>query len=454
MKLSTRSQANTGSNLTNHTRQLAKLALPLTAGMLAPLLIGIADVLLVGHVSDAALPAVAFGITLYMFAVTSSQAIAITHQVVVLRPLGDDNRLLASYLLWRSLGIVLITSLTWVALILAFASPLAELMLSSPASKAEAVAWISVRAWGLPAVSVAMVLSVHLQASLKPIYSVVNSITSNTLNVVASAFLIYGFGMLPALGVQGSAYGSILAEAFSVTFMVITYAFLRPISSPGSCWRNVIRIDLPRDYRPILVSEFGNVISLNTSEVAFVAILAVVGDAALGAGQVAITVMDVLTALAIAGATAFQILEGRDGGPGTSLFSWRPHVLILVIFILLGALLGTFTQTVASWFTDGSLASLTASGLVLVAVSSPLIWLSAQSAAYLRAWRRSRTVLVATTLAAWAVQVPLAFLLGIVLDLGLTGALIAYVGYHLVRVLIQGLAISRLVRVTAEAGNP
>ncbi|RWR21295.1 hypothetical protein D8Y24_09115 [Agrococcus lahaulensis] len=90
--------------------------------------------------------------------------------------------------------------------------------------------------------------------------------------------------------------------------------------------------------------------------------------------------------------------------------------------------------------------------IALVGATAPIIWVSAVTAAYLRAWRESNKVLISSFVATWLVQVPVAWFLAIEMQLGLLGAFIAYLGYHACRAFVQIVAIVCIRRRSSERG--
>jgi putative MATE family efflux protein len=286
-------------------RMILRLALPALGALAAEPLYVLADTAIVGHLGRPQLAALGLAGTVLAGAFTIFNFLTYGTTAVVARAsgAGQDVRAarLAAQALWLSLAI-------GVALLVAceaLAAPLLRALGASGRSGEFALEYFRIAAIGLPAALIALAGQGYLRgvASMRRPLEIV--VAANVVNVVVELLFVYGFGW----GIAGSAAGTALAQlGMGVAFAI---ELLRPHADTRR----------PRlaEMRPMLRvgrQIFVRTTALYASFLVAASVLARMGDAALGAHQVAFQLFIFLALLLDAIAIAGQVLVGRMLGAG------------------------------------------------------------------------------------------------------------------------------------------
>jgi putative MATE family efflux protein len=288
-----------------HDREILRLAVPALGALAAEPLYLLTDTAIVGHLGTPQLAALALAATLLTTLV--SLCIFLTYgttaRVARLHGAGEVERAgaLAAQALWLALGI----GLTLVALLVALADP-AIALLGGEGEVAELAArYVRIAALGVPAALVALAGQGYLRGVGDLRTPLVVLIAGNVANLVLEVLFVYGLRW----GLDGSAAGTVVAQAgMGAAFVVLL------LRAPAATRRPVRALMAP------LLSTGGDLVvrtgALLGSFLVASAVLARVGDASLGAHQVAFQLFVFLALVLDAIAIAGQVLVGRMLGAG------------------------------------------------------------------------------------------------------------------------------------------
>jgi putative MATE family efflux protein len=287
-----------------HDREIVRLALPALGALAAEPLYVLADTAIVGHLGRPQIAALGLAGTVLAGAFTIFNFLTYGTTAVVARASGagreEEAARLAAQALWASLGIgvVLLAGCELVA------SPLLSGLGGHGRSGHFALVYFRLAAIGLPAALVALAGQGYLRgvSNLRRPLEIV--VAANVLNLLLEVVFVYVFHW----GIAGSAAGTALAQAgMGATFVV---ELLRPHAS---------RRPSLAEMRPLFRvgrQIFVRTAALYASFLVAASVLARMGDAEIGAHQIAyelfIFLALVLDALAIAG----QVMVGRMLGAG------------------------------------------------------------------------------------------------------------------------------------------
>src|SRR6185437_9551835 len=208
---------------------------------------------------------------------------------------------LAAQALWLSLAI----GIALVAVCEAAASPLLDVLGAHGTSGVYALSYFRIAALGLPAALIALAGQGYLRGVSnlrKPLEIVV---VANVVNLVLEVLFVYGFGW----GVAGSAAGTAIAQGgMGIAFVV---ELLRPHAPSRRPSLQEMR-PLFRIGRQIFV----RTAALYASFLVAAAVLTRMGDAEIGAHQIAYQLFTFLALLLDAVAIAGQVIVGRMLGAG------------------------------------------------------------------------------------------------------------------------------------------
>ena len=288
-----------------HDREIVRLALPALGALAAEPLYVLADTAIVGHLGRPQIAALGLAGTVLAGSFTIFNFLTYGTTAVVARASGagreEDAARLAAQALWASVGIGL-------ALLVGceiVAGPLLAGLGGHGRSGHFALVYFRIAALGLPAALIALAGQGYLRgvSNLRRPLEIV--VVANILNLVLELLFVYGFGW----GIAGSAAGTAIAQAGMGAAFVVE--LLRP-HAPSRRPRLREMKPLFRIGRQIFV----RTAALYASFLVAASVLARMGDAQIGAHQIAyqlfVFIALVLDALAIAG----QVIVGRMLGAG------------------------------------------------------------------------------------------------------------------------------------------
>jgi putative MATE family efflux protein len=309
-----------------HDREILRLAVPALGALAAEPLYVLADTAIVGHLGRPQIAALGLAGTVLAGAFTIFNFLTYGTTSVVARASGAgrdaEAARLAAQALWLSLGI----GFALLVACEAVAGPLLRGLGGHGRSGHFALVYFRVAALGLPAALVALAGQGYLRgvSNLRRPLEIV--VAANVVNLVLELLFVYGFHW----GIAGSAAGTAIAQAgMGIAFVV---ELLRP-HAPS-------RRPSLREMRPMLRvgrQIFVRTAALYASFLVAASVLARMGDAELGAHQIAyqlfIFIALVLDAVAIAG----QVLVGRMLGAGDADGAHAAAVRMIGWSVLVGA---------------------------------------------------------------------------------------------------------------------
>ena len=288
-----------------HDREIVRLALPALGALAAEPLYVLADTAIVGHLGRPQIAALGLAGTVLAGAFTVFNFLTYGTTAVVARASGAGQEQqatrLAAQALWASLGI-------GIALLVGceiVAAPLLAGLGGHGRSGHFALVYFRIAAAGLPAALVALAGQGYLRgvSNLRRPLEIV--VVANVANLVLEVLFVYGFGW----GIAGSAAGTAVAQAGMGAAFVVE--LLRP-SAPSRrpSWREMR--PMVRVGRQIFV----RTAALYASFLVAASVLARMGDAQIGAHQIAYELFLFLALVLDAVAIAGQVIVGRMLGAG------------------------------------------------------------------------------------------------------------------------------------------
>jgi putative MATE family efflux protein len=288
-----------------HDREILRLALPALGALAAEPLYVLADTAIVGHLGRPQIAALGLAGTVLSGAFTIFNFLTYGTTAVVARASGagqhDRAARLAAQAFWVSLAIGLGLLITLEAV----AAPLLRGLGAHGQSGHDALVYFRIAAVGLPAALIALGGQGYLRgvSNLRRPLEVV--VAANLLNVALEVLCVYGFHW----GIAGSAAGTAIAQGG------MGIAFARDLLRPRAGSR---RPSL-EEMRPMVRvgrQIFVRTTSLYASFLVAASVLARMGDAEIGAHQIAFQLFVFLALLLDAVAIAGQVIVGRMLGAG------------------------------------------------------------------------------------------------------------------------------------------
>lgn len=411
-------------------RTLLALALPMVLARATQAVITFADALQVKHLGAGALAATATGgLNIIIFIILPMGTVFIV-QSFVAQLSGRGQLADAPRYAWYGLAIAAIAGAISAAMI-PFIDPVLSYTDYSPHVRDEMSAYMQIRILSVAAVVGVEALGNWYGGLGKTSMQMNAGLITMVVAVLCNWLLIDGHLGLPALGVEGAAWGSVIASWCG--FAYIAFAFWRRCGAPHGLsfaeLRRVARFGLPNGVNWFL--EFA------AFQLFVNVVLASLGDTTVAALNVVIAVNSISFMPAFGLASAGAILAGQAIGRGDRDAVW-PQVKITLACTgawmgLIGGLYLVAPHWVLSLFEEpGKSGNLVAIGTGMLAVSAAWQVFDAVGMTFaetLRAAGDTAWTAGARLLLAWAVFVPSAFLVVRYAGGGPIGAMLCLVGY-------------------------
>ena len=260
------------------------------------------------------------------------------------------------------------------------------------------------------------------------------SIAANVVNVTLDYVLIFGFGPIEAMGVEGAGLATALANIF------ILICFVVVIHRPGSRFHGfgITRIFETTDWQLIrrvfkVGLPMGGQFFLEVGAfLCFSVMVGWIGDDALAAHQVGLRILSVSFMTAWGVSVAATPLVGRHQGAGRSDLAgdsgMRSIVVVFVFTIVYALVFVAVPEWLTSVFTPYASVAKIATSLVYIAAIQIFDGLSIVSYGALKGAGDTRWPLLAVVITNWVIGVPLVYVLTITAGLGALGTWLGILG--------------------------
>jgi putative MATE family efflux protein len=326
-------------------KEILTLAFPALGALAAEPLPALADTAIVGHLgtTELAALALAFAVITTIFALFIFLTYGTTAQVARLHGAGEHER--AGTFAAQGLWLALFIAVTLAAGVAVFAGPLIGLLGGEGETARLAERYLRIAAIGMPGFFAVLAGQGYLRgiSDLRTPLKIL--LAGNVANVVLNYVLVYPAG----LGLDGSAIGTVTAQlGMGIAFVVLL------LRAPAATRRPVWAL-----MKPLIVVGRDLMVRTGALVGSFLvasAVLARIGEASLGAHQIAFQLFVFLALVMDAIAIAGQVLVGRmlgSGDPGKAFAAARRMIeLSILAGLLIGAVLLALTSVIPSAFTD------------------------------------------------------------------------------------------------------
>jgi len=443
-------------------RALTRLAIPIVIVQVGIMLMGVVDVIVVGHVSARELAAASLGhlyiFGLAVFGIGTLWAL----DPIVSQAMGARDHEAAALGIQRGLVLAVVLGLTMTVLCLP-AEPVFRLLGQPGEVVPRAAAFVGMSALGLAPLMIFVSLRQSLQA-MKHTRAIVATIAvGNVVNLALNWVLVFGHLGAPAMGAPGSALASTIGRiVMAVMLFAISRQELAPMLSP---WRpeSLARKPLLATLRVGLPIGIQSTVEFTT----FAAISVFAGwfgAEAIGGHQVAINLASLtfMVPMGVAGAAA--VLVGHAIGEGDLPHARRVAASALICgaaFMTVCALvLIGYPKTFAHLYTSvPGVVAIAASLIPIAGLFQVFDGLQVVAAGVLRGAGDTRAAMIANILGFWLIGMPVSLWMGFKLGGGVVGlwwgfvaGLAAVAVFLVVRVRVK---LRRDVRrVEVETGRP
>lgn len=217
-------------------RDLDRLALPAIISGIAEPIISLVDTAFVGHLGRDDLAAVGiassfFLLVVWVLAQTRSAVLAVVARYYGERRV-DDIKDLVPIALWLNFGL----GLLFFAATNPFAASIFELYNAKGPVLEKAIAYYHIRSIGHPIVLATFALTGAFRGIQNLSWSMWISLIGAAVNLALNPLLIFGWGPIPRMGIEGSALASLIAQAVMLAAAVRVMRTRTPFSLLPRSW--------------------------------------------------------------------------------------------------------------------------------------------------------------------------------------------------------------------------
>jgi len=328
---------------------LLTLGIPMALQNLISTSLNLTDNLMVGQLGEKALGALALANQLTFLAILflygmGSGAAVFASQYWGAKDLGGVK---------RTQGAVLILAVVPALLFGAMCSLIPEFLIglytSDPEIRALGALYLRISSLGFPFIAVTISFSMLLRSTGRVKIPLTMTVIALVINIGLNYLLIFGWGPVPALGVAGSATGTVIARFVEASgIVVLSYVFRTANAGRLSELFHFSRAFVGKFLRvglPVVANDFGWALGMTT----LMSVYAHLGSASLAAVSITDTIGQFLTLFLFASVNATTTVTGNLVGAGRI---FRTKLLVrrtLRFAVALGTVLGLFLIASSPW---------------------------------------------------------------------------------------------------------
>jgi MATE family multidrug resistance protein len=417
---------------------VARLAWPITLSMLASTFMGLVDTLFVGRLGTAHLAAVGLAVTVVFLAQAFGMGLVTGLKIVVSHRTGAQDEDAVASLFWQALWISLAVGLATAATVPLW-RPMLFVLGGDPEVGTLSYDYFSSRTLGAPLFLMFLGLSGWFHGRGDTRTPMVASMLCNVTNLMLDPLLIFGAGPIPALGVAGAGWATVLGFVPSVLWLLWFGHRVSPvITRPDrTLLSDIWRLGLPTSLRNVL--NIGSYVLLS-------ALLAQVGAVDLAAHIIAIRIVSVSFMPGYALGEAAAVWVGQSLGAGAPHRArqawWAGCQLSVAVMSGWAVVFWTVPTLLVGVF--GADPEVTAVAVTLLGVAAMFQTLDAVAMTTMSALNGAgdtRFVMITSVSSMWLVKLPVAWVFAVGLGMGAWGA---WIGLTLETLAIAAVVVWRV----------
>jgi multidrug resistance protein, MATE family len=234
-------------------KQILSIALPITLAIIIPQINMLTNSMFLGNLSIEALGNAGITGVFYLIFAVAGNGLNNGLQSVFSRYAGGDNTNAFKTILAQAIRISLQLAVIGI-LITWLIAPFILQQVADPKAYPQEINFLKIRILGLPFLYMFQMGNAFLVASLNSRYLMIGFIAEASVNILLDYLLIYGHWGLPAMGFNGAALASVIAEVVGFLVMVLVlyktglkkqYGLLSTFSYDKTTTKEIIRISTP-----------------------------------------------------------------------------------------------------------------------------------------------------------------------------------------------------------------
>lgn len=413
-------------------KKILHVALPAIAGLSTQMVVSLVDSAMVGRLDEAtyALAAMGIGVLATWALISFFSSLATGIHVVVARKYGEGDYISCGITLNNSLLLAILVGAVVAMVGVFFSYPIAHLFATDEIVGNYASEYLYYRFMGIPFFLISVSFRGFFFGISKTKIFMFSGVITNFLNIIFNYIFIYGEFGAPRMGLAGAGLGSTLATTFD-GFFYTTIIFLPSYRKKFQNLKNLIinkniisailKISLPVSFQNVFIL---------IGFLSFVAITGIIGTLQQAATQAIISTLFISFLPCFGFGIAVQTLVGNNLGARkfrlAKIYGFETAKVATIYTILLGFVFTIIPQYVLLIITnDQTIISTAAPSLRVAGFAQIFYGVGVVLANGLQAAGRSMYVMKSEVVTNLLIFVPLAYFLGVYLNLGLTWAWMA-----------------------------
>lgn len=201
-------------------KHILQLSLPISAAILVPQINYITNNLFLGQLGKQELGAAGLSGVFYLVFGAVGYGLNNGLQALIARRAGENQPEKIGDLFSQGVRIALVISMVGILTTLFLSPMIFRNVLHDPENIERVVSFLSIRIWGLPFLYIYQMRNALLVGTNQSRFLIIGTLAETIANIVLDYGLIFGKLGMPALGFNGAAYASVIAEAIGM-FVVL-----------------------------------------------------------------------------------------------------------------------------------------------------------------------------------------------------------------------------------------
>jgi putative MATE family efflux protein len=418
--------------INDYYKKILQVALPAIAGLSTQMIVSLVDSAMVGRLEEAtyALAAMGIGVLATWALISFFSSLATGIHVIVARQFGKGDFISCGNTINNSLLLALVIGTAVASVGVFFAHPISSFFASDSLVAYYASEYIFYRFLGIPLFLISVSYRGFYFGINKTKIFMISGIVTNLLNIIFNYMFIYGSFGLPRMGLAGAGLGSTLATSFDLFFYTIVlllpsyrirFKNFKYFKFDPGIIKAIFRISLPVSFQNVFIL---------VGFLSFVAITGIIGIQEQAATQAIISTLFISFLPCFGFGIAVQTLVGNNLGAGkyklAKIYGFETAKVASIYTVFLGfvfILIPDYVLLIIT--TDQSIIETAVPALRIAGFAQVFYAVGVVLANGLQAAGRTVFVMKSEVIANLLIFVPLAYLLGVIFDLGLTGAWLA-----------------------------
>ncbi|MFS0553206.1 MATE family efflux transporter [Brevibacillus sp. 179-C9.3 HS] len=420
---------NEGQSSKQKIKLILALAVPAIIENILQTAVGFVDTLFVSKLGLAEVTAVGIANTVLAVYLAIFMALGIGTSSLIARSVGAGDFEKAKVLARQSTLLAALAGMIFGLITLLFAEPLLSLMGAEPKVLADGAMYLRIVAVPSVFISLMLIFGSILRAAGDTKTPMKVSWWINILHIVLDYLFIFGFWIVPSLGVAGAAWATVIVRIIGtiVLFVYIqrskmAFSLRTATDTNGKSYNApLLKLSLPAAVERIImrlgqVLYFGLIVRMGTDTYAAHTIAGTIESFSYMPGY----------GLAVAATTLVGQSLGANRREDAYQYGMLTTWIAVVLMSIIGLLMFLFSPWLASWFTsDQNAIDMVVTALRIDAFAQPALAVAVVLAGALQGAGDTKSPMYSTAIGMWVIRVIGVYLLGIHFQMGIAGVWIS-----------------------------